>query len=453
MESAKLPIHASLARTKIRRRTPRSEFVSQMSRSMLAREVIQTIDIPDRLFYPIYFDSGKGAYIYDLDGNEYIDTTLGFGANILGHSDPVISSSIKQTAMKGWHFGLHNEDQVNLAKIIKSSSAAIDKLIFCNTGTEATMLAIRAARAYKKQKLTAVFTGSYHGMHDYALVRGQYKSKGRIKKFTFGSGIPEDILSTVVVLPYLEDEALEIIKKMKDELACVVIQAVQNRNPVDKGGSFAKEVIDTCKECGIVSILDEVVTGFRVAYGGAQEIFDLSPDIAVYGKIIGGGLPIGAVGGREEIMSVFSQKLSNEDEGRIGIFSGGTFSGNPLSMSAGISVLTFIKNQGRVFYDALDTNCSRYCSEIMRYCYDAGYPVKVKNFSSLFTFEFHDECEDSSQGSEAQRQFFLHALDLGLVLPGVRLSFLSSAHSEKVVEKMIEITKESLERLRKDRII
>jgi len=253
-------------RTKLIERTSKCEEVARLGQTALAQEVVQTVDLP----HQIYIDSAEGPYLTDLDGNRYIDLTGGFGPNVLGNKPEPVQAAISPQIKKGWHYGIPNGQQVRLAELIKESSTAVDEVMFCNSGTEATMFAFRAARALTGKKMVALFDGSYHGVHDYALIKADFNShRSKPSSTTLGAGIPEEVSNDLMMmLPYRDTNAYELVREHKDNLALVVIEPVQSSNPRLDNQEFLQGLRDICTECKVLLMFDEVITGFRIEYGG-----------------------------------------------------------------------------------------------------------------------------------------------------------------------------------------
>jgi len=284
-------------------RIPTSMLLEEKASETLALEVVQTVDFD----CPVYIERADGCRLIDVDGNSYIDLTMGFGAHVLGLRPPSIETAIKQQAWKGWHFGIHNQMQFQLADLIASARPNNEQIAFCNSGTEATMYAFRLARALTGKTKIGVFDGAYHGAHDYALVKVDPKSSAKNPTAVLdGAGIPSWVRDeSSIALPYCHPAAFDLIRKNKDDLALICVQPVQNNNPSLDHKEWLAELIEVCRSSNVLCLFDEVVSGFRLAYGGAQEIFELTPDFTVYGKSIGGGLPVGAIAGPREIMKGF----------------------------------------------------------------------------------------------------------------------------------------------------
>ena len=265
-KSKKIGERSATVRTKLINRTPKSGEAARRGHPSLAQEVVQTVDMP----HQIYIESAEGPYLTDLDGNQYIDLTCGFGPNVVGNRAQPVEEALASQIKKGWHFGIPGAEQARLAELIKESSPAVDEVMFCNSGSEATMFAFRAARALTGKRVVALFDGSYHGIHDYALVKASNKSdRSEPTSSTLGAGIPEEISKDLMMmLPYRDENAYELIRKHKDDLALVVIEPVQSSNPRLDNQQFLDGLRAVCTECDVLLMFDEVITGFRIEYGG-----------------------------------------------------------------------------------------------------------------------------------------------------------------------------------------
>ena len=377
-------------RTKLIDRTAKCEKVALRGQAALAQEVVQTVELP----HQIYIDSAEGPYLTDLDGNRYIDLTGGFGPNVLGNKPEPVEAAIGPQIEKGWHYGIPNGQQARLAELIKESSAAVDEVMFCNSGSEATMFAFRAARAATGKKIVALFDGSYHGVHDYALVKANSKSdRSTPSSTTLGAGIPEEVSKDLMMmLPYRDSNAYELIRKHKDILALVVIEPVQSSNPRLDNLEFLQGLREVCTECEVLLMFDEVITGFRIEYGGCQQYYDIKPDLVTYGKAAGGGLPIGVVAGSKRVMNTFSGADKTP-----AIFAGGTFSGNPLTMAGGIGMLEYLKENKEKIYPYLHEQGNRIAEEINEFCRSNNIPAQMMNAGSMMHLIFGGETIESSR--------------------------------------------------------
>ena len=436
-------------RVELTARTPKSAAISAEASGVLALEVVPTFEMP----HPIYIESTEGARVTDVDGNSYIDLTMGFGPHLLGHRPKVIEDAMAAQIKKGWHVGLHNPLQSELAELLNEAARCGEQTIFCNSGTEATMYGMRVARAFTAKDKVAVFDGNYHGSHDYALIKAAPDSPreaplGKI----LGRGVPETVNdNTMMVLPYHDEAAYGLIRAHAEELALVIVQPVQNTVPRDDNAEFLHGLLDVCRECGVLMLMDEVVTGFRIAYGGGQEAYDITPDLATYGKALAGGMPIGALTGRAEIMAPLGLGWGNPD----GVFSGGTFSGNPLTMAAGIAALRHMRDNKDTLYPELNSQSQRMADAINDFCRENQIGAQLLNAGSIFYLHFQREPVETSRdvanvNREAEREFYLHLMKHGVIVPGIHLFFLSAAHAADDVDQIIDAFKQAFLDVRAD---
>ena len=435
-------------RQKLIGRTKNCEKVANSGQKVLAQEVVQTVDLP----HQIYIDSAEGPYLTDIDGNQYIDLTAGFGPNILGNKPEPVERALSSQIKKGWHFGIPGDGQARLAELIKDSAPAIDEVMFCNSGSEATMFAFRAARAFTGKKVVALFDGSYHGIHDYALIRADMKSeRSTPSSITLGAGIPDQVSQELMMmLPYRDENSFELIRKHQENLAMVVIEPVQSSNPRLDNQEFLDGLREVCTECNVLLMFDEVITGFRIEYGGCQEYYNIEPDLVTYGKAAGGGMPIGIVAGSKKVMNTFSGA-----DDTPAIFAGGTFSGNPLTMAGGIGALEYLKENKDLIYPYLHEQGDRLSKEINDYCKSNNIPAQMMNAGSMMHLIFGGENIDSSRDIDRshyklEREFYLHLLGHNVLVPGIHLAFISYAHTPKIIDQVIEAFKNTFEDLRAD---
>ncbi len=396
---------------------------------------------------PIFVSDNDGAHFTDLDGNRYLDTCMGFGVHVLGHKPKVVEAAISDQIRKGWHFSLRNEEQLEYARAVQAAAERNERVVFCNTGTEATMYAIRAARAFTGRSKIALFDISYHGAHDSALVWETPGSlPGKPKPMTLGHGIPEGVLSDVLLLPYKNSRSLDSIREHKDELAAVLVEPVQGSRPDGDVEGFLTDLRRLCDELGIILIFDEVLTGFRLAYGGAQERFGIPADISTYGKAAGGGLPVGIVAGRRDIMDCFGD-FSVEK----GIFFGGTFSGNPLTTRAGLAMLQYL-DCNRHIYDYIDKLTTHLTDAFNGYCEQHGFSARIVSYGSMWQVFFNTDAlsDFGYDGKDAESAFYLHCLEAGVFIHATHRCYFSAAHTMADADRIIKVLKRSLTLLRTD---
>ncbi len=384
---------------------------------------------------PIFIESAKGSKIFDVDGNEYIDYVGSWGPMILGHAHPKIISEIKRVSLKGTSFGAPTPLEIELASKVKKAFPSIELVRMVNSGTEAVMSAIRLARGYTGRDKIIKFEGCYHGHGDSLLVKA---GSGAI---TFGMpdslGVPVDLARHTLIAPYNDIDALKIlIKQYPEQIACIIVEPIAgNMGVVLPKKEFLEGLRRICDEQGILLIFDEVITGFRVAYGGAQELYGIKADITCLGKIIGGGLPVGAYGGKGRIM----EKVSPTG----GVYQAGTLSGNPLAMAAGIKTLEILRS--KKIYDDLK-NKTEYLAESISECAEThGIPVSINRITGMLTIFFTEGPVwnySNAKMSNTKRfaQFFIEMLDNGIYLPPSQFEawFISTAHSQRDLDRTIE---------------
>jgi len=390
---------------------------------------------------PIFISKAKGSKLYDVDGNSYIDYVLSWGPLILGHTHPKVVSALKKAAEKGTSYGAPTPLEIELANLVLKAYPSMDKVRMVNSGTEATMSAIRVARGFTNRDKIIKFEGCYHGHADGLLV------KAGSGAMTFGvpdsPGVPKSYAQNTITLPFNDVDAFKaMIEKEWKSIACVILEpVVGNIGCVLPRKGFLEAVRAITKKYGVVLIFDEVMTGFRVAYGGAQEYYKIKPDMTCLGKVIGGGLPVGAYGGKKEIMSMISP------EGPV--YQAGTLSGNPLAMTAGIETLKIISGKGT--YKKLEKLCAMLEKGLIDVAKKAGIAAKFYRAGTMFCTYFTDkEIYDyaSAKTSDTARfaRFFTGMLNRGVnIAPSqFEAGFMSLAHTEKDIEKTVKAAYESL---------
>jgi len=427
---------------RLRQRTPKSPAIRPQADRVLALEASPYLSLAT----PIYIESAEGAFMTDVDGNTYLDLAMGFGPLILGHRPPEVEAAIRAQLEKCWHTVIPNQGRCELGELMVDAVPCADRVVFTNSGTEATMLGMRAARAFTGKPRVAVFGGAYHGMHDYALVQDDPKSPvDAPTPKTMGSGVPEAVRDqTMLILPYHSDAAFELIRRHADELAVVFVQPVQNTTPRADNHDFLRGLREVCTECGVPLLFDEVVTGFRLAYGGGQEFFGVTPDLATYGKIIGGGTPVGALCGRADIMELFTKA------GRRGVLGGGTFSGNALTMAAGAATLRVLKERKDEIYPTLERLGDRLADAINAYGEDQELDIHLMHAASIQCLHFvkgpigtFREAFPPNHGAE--EAFYIFLLERGVLVPPFHLFLLGAAHTDEHIDRVITACIESLD--------
>jgi glutamate-1-semialdehyde 2,1-aminomutase len=393
---------------------------------------------------PLFIDRAEGAALFDVDGNRYLDFVCSWGPMILGHAHPEVVAAITRAARAGTSFGAPTPAEITLAEMVVEAVPSVEKVRFVNSGTEATMSAIRLARGYTGRSMVVKFDGCYHGHADSFLVKA---GSGLLTLGIPGSpGVPEDIVKNTLSIPYNDIGALE--KTLSDDtldIACVIVEPVAgNMGCVLPDPAFLQRLRTLTTERGVVLIFDEVITGFRLAYGGAQHCFGITPDLTCLGKIIGGGLPVGAYGGRAEIMNQIAP------DGPV--YQAGTLSGNPLAMAAGIATLKQLQRPG--FYEQLNDR-SAACAERLRDIAAAsGIPVQINGIGSLMTLFFTaDPVTDfvSAMKADTNRyaKHYCNMLSQGIYLAPSQfeVAFVSAAHTPNDLEKLEKMTEWSFKKI------
>ena len=408
-------------------KTTRSEELTKLSAAVIPGGV----NSPVRAFKavgggPRFIERGAGPYMFDVDGNRYLDFCSSWGPLILGHADPDVVNAITEQAKRGSTFGAVTEYEYKLADFIVSHIEAVDKVRFVSSGTEAVMSAVRLARGYTGRDVIVKFDGCYHGHSDYLLV----KAGSGLATFSQPSsaGISKGAANDTIVLPLNDENALEeCFAKHGDKIAAVIIEGVPANNGLLKQRpEFVKKIRQLTENHGALMILDEVITGFRVGLHGAAGMYNLTPDLITYGKIVGGGLPVGAFGGRAEIMD----KLSPEGP----VYQAGTLSGNPLAMVAGLATLEKLAD-GKI-YERLEKNTADFIERLEQKLGDTVF--QIVRIGSIFWLVFQKSMprsasEIESSGIERYNTRYRRALDSGYYLPpsGYEVCFISAAHESE----------------------
>jgi glutamate-1-semialdehyde 2,1-aminomutase len=393
---------------------------------------------------PIFIDHAKGSKVWDIDGNEYIDYVGSWGPMIMGHAHPRIVSALRKTAPKGTSFGAPTPLEVELAIKVKKAFPSMEMMRMVSSGTEAVMSAIRVARGYTGRNKILKFEGCYHGHGDSLLVKAG--SGATTLGIPDSLGIPEDLARHTLTAPYNDLERVkQLVNQYPEQIACIIVEPIAGNMGVilpEKG--FLEGLRKICDEKGILLLFDEVITGFRAAYGGAQELYGIKADLTCLGKVIGGGLPVGAYGGKEKIM----EKVAPLG----GVYQAGTLSGNPLAMAAGIEALEILKS--KKIYQDLEKKTAYLAEKIFESAEDRGIPVFINFITGMLTLFFTDKpVKDyaTAKMSQTKRfaQFFIEMLDEGVYLPPSQFEawFLSMAHSQKDLDQTIEACEKAFERI------
>ena len=387
---------------------------------------------------PIFIESASGAYLHDVDGNDYVDFIGSWGPMILGHSNPKIIKAIKDQADLGTSYGAPTEAETSIGELIRTVMPSIEKIRMVNSGTEATMSCIRLARGYTGRNKIIKFTGCYHGHVDSLLI------KAGSGVSTFGlpdsPGIPEELARHTISVPYNDINAfLEVFESIKSELAAVIIEPIAGNMGFIPGDKDFLETLRTkTLESGSVLIFDEVMTGFRVSLGGAQELYGITPDLTALGKVIGGGLPVGAFGGKAEIMNFLAP------EGPV--YQAGTLSGNPLAVAAGKCLINELIKINP--YDELEANANYLLTNIKNEMFKQEIPFSFNQIGGMFGFFFTDEFpnnfDDVSASSDKYfESFFKDFLNQGIYFAPSKYEagFISTKHTKKILDEVINKVK------------
>ncbi len=396
---------------------------------------------------PLFIASAKGAKVFDIDGHEYIDYVGSWGPMILGHAHPDVVMAIQKTAAKGASFGAPTLLETEMAQQIKKMVPSVDSVRMVNSGTEATMSALRLARGYTRRELVVKFEGCYHGHNDSFLIKA---GSGALTLGTPNSpGVTSGTAKDTLIAGYNDlGSVKELFTKYNEQIAAVILEpVVGNMGVVIPQPGFLQGLRDLCTQYGAVLIFDEVMTGFRLSKGGAQTRFGITPDLSTFGKIIGGGLPVGAYGGKQEIMDMLAPKGP--------VYQAGTLSGNPLAMSAGLTTLKILEETDG-FYEMLEEKSARLEEGIRKCLSDLNFPGIVNRVGSMFTLFFTDGDQVNSYAdackcdTAAYGKFFKMSLDSGIYLAPSQFEagFMSAAHTTKKIDKTIEATYDALKALK-----
>ena len=438
-----LPIHAKVP-TLITRRS--SKLFNEAKKYMPGG-----VNSPVRAFKsvkraPLFISKAKGQYLYDVDGNKFIDYIGSWGPMILGHAHPAVISAIKKAAANGTSFGAPIPYEVEMVKLVTKMMPSVEVVRMVNSGTEATMSAVRVARAFTNREKIVKFAGCYHGHFDSFLIKAGSGAT------TFGTpdspGVPKDLAAKTLVAEFNDTTSVEkLFRDNANEIAAIIVEpVVGNMGVVIPEGDFLHKLLEVAHTNGTLLILDEVMTGFRLARGGAQELYGIKPDLTTFGKIIGAGLPVGAYGGREDIMRMISP------DGPV--YQAGTLSGNPLAMAAGLAQLRILDKQ-RNLYKQLEKTGKLLEDGINENLKKLGVNYRLNRVGSMFTLFFTNEkVRDFGSALKSDTVkftvYFGEMLKRGIYLPPSQFeaAFISTAHTERDIEKTIAANYESLKVVR-----
>ncbi len=440
-------------RGEIMAKSPKSLSIWQANRTVMPAGVGSLFRLADP--FPMVVKRAKGARVWDADGNEYLDFMLGFSTMILGNTPGEVQEAIREALPYGTHYGQCHEHEYEFARLFCDMVPGVDKVTFCNSGTEATMFACRLARAATGRPLVAKFEGGYHGTHDLLAVSfgrpgahadqcGAIEDPGAIPE---SPGLAEGAWKDTIVLPYNHPAAFDKIRRHADRLAGVIIEPVQGAAgtiPADR--EFLVELRKVTHETGALLIFDEVITGFRLAPGGGQEFYGVLPDVSTFGKVAGGGLPFGAVGGTAAAM-----RFMEYDTEPGSILMAGTFNGNPMVAAAGAAVLRRLKAEPQL-YARLNAMGDRFRAEINRFAQDEDYPAVATGVGSMFWMHAMRGPVKSVRDARQGDRFAGPGLRLLYRKNGLHISphhgFMCTAHTDEDITRLIETHRAAMQELR-----
>lgn len=392
--------------------------------------------------YPVFIERGEGAYLYDVDGNKYVDYICSWGPLLLGHQPQAVSNAVVEALAKGSTYGAPTAIEVEMAKKIADAVPSVEMVRMVSSGTEATMSALRLARGYTGRNKIVKFEGCYHGHADHLLIKA---GSGAL---TFGvpssPGVPESIASETLTAQYNDiDSVKTLFAQHPGQIAAVIVEPIAgNMGLVLPKEGFLEGLRQITEEDGALLIFDEVISGFRASFGGAQKVYNVMPDLTCMGKIIGGGLPVGAYGGKKEIMMHVAP---------VGpVYQAGTLSGNPLAMAAGIAMLTELSKPG--LYEGIEAKTIKLAKGLQSAADKAGVKIALNQSASLFTVFFTDKPVDSyasamTSNTEQYKVFFQSMLNQGYYLPPSQFEcwFVSQAHTDTDIELTIQAAEKAFQ--------
>lgn len=386
------------------------------------------------MLYPIHAERSSGSKIYDVDGNEYLDLTMGFGANLFGHNPDFVMDAVRRQMDLGIQLGPQSPLAGDVAELV-CAFTGMERVTFCNSGTEAVMTAVRLARTATGKQKIALFAGSYHGTFDGILARMGDTSR---QSLPLAPGVLPRMVEDVIVLNYGDENAIARIEQQAEELAAVLVEPVQSRRPDLQPKAFLQALRKLTSAHGIALIFDEIITGFRIAQGGAQEWFDIRADLATYGKVIGGGLPIGLVAGKAEYMNGIDGGLWSYGDASYPsattTFFAGTFCKHPLTLAASKAVLLHMKMMGPGLQRKLNQRTSELVRRLNELFAAEQVAIRVVHYGSLFRFSFTGNMDI----------FFYHLLNRGVYIWEGRTCFLSTVHTDDDLERLVGAVREAV---------
>jgi glutamate-1-semialdehyde 2,1-aminomutase len=392
--------------------------------------------------YPFYTAKGEGAYIWDVDGNRYIDCSTAYGVLLLGHQPEAVSQATRTAANNALIYCTPHPGEIEYTRRLIECIPCAERILLCNSGTEATMQGVRIMRSYTGKKRVAKFEGAYHGWHDYVqwnvIVNSNPKISGPIERpnpVSESDGIPAEIEDTILILPF-DESAFSLIEEYADELAGVMVEPIFGNGSLPVGKEFLESLQEICRNNNVLLMFDEVKTGFRMALGGAQEYWGVIPDLAAYGKVIGGGAPLGAVGTTEEIMNKVTQS-------EFSISVAGTYSGNPFSLTIGLAMLDYLVENKETIYPELERKGSRLRDGFNEYMKLKNLPASMTGLGSFFQTHMKPLPVIGPRDLGGQLEDALFDMQLFLRYFGVHVAwfhdgFISAAHSDQDIEDVLK---------------
>lgn len=428
----------------LRKRTPESDRYWRESQDVIPGGLMSGARKMEP--YPIYIDHSQGPYVWDIDGNRYIDNVMSYGVHLFGHNPKSVIQAIHQQAEKGISYGAPHVAEVEFTRKLIECIPCAEQIMLCNSGTEATLLAWRLMRAAAKKPKIAKFEGCYHGWHDYAqwsvnVDRVRMGPPDKPNMVPESAGMPDAVRDTIMILPFNE-AAFSLIEEHASELAGVVIEPFIGTGTIPVDIEFLNQLREVTRKKGLLLHFDEVITGFRIALGGYQEYTGIIPDVATYGKAIGGGFPIGAV--------ACSHKLSEEArKADDGFSAAGTFSGNPMTLAAGGAAIDLMVKEHHIYRDMME-NGEYLRGSFNRYAQSKDYPLSMTGLSSLFCVHSLSEVprvprDILNEKRDITIDLQLHYRFNNLLLPWMHLAFFSAVHTREIIEEMLNALKASMD--------
>jgi glutamate-1-semialdehyde 2,1-aminomutase len=437
---------------KLAERTPSSYALRHEAEQVLAGGVSSHF----KAWQPFYVREAKGAHLTDVDGNDYVDLVMGFGPNSLGHSPDVVVEAVRDAVAHGTSLAIATPLEVELAQTISRLVPSMEVMRFVVTGTEATMMALRTARAFTGRPRIARFEGHYHGQHDAALVSGAHVggAEDRPEAVPDGAGITRGVLEEVVVLPWNDiDVVAPVVREAAHDLAAIILEPVpfSNLGGEEPDPEFLRALRELTWERDVLLIFDEVVTGFRLGLGGAAAHFGFAPDLHCFGKAVGGGFPIGVFGGRRDVVEAVVTPMPGDPHAAETIFQSGTFSGAPPTMAAGLTMLRELEHTDAIA--VADARAEAVRAGWRQFVDELGLAAQVTGMSSWLGLAFTDRPIRTRRDSIAADRARARAFSLGLLLGGVYLApshpgFTSAAHTEEDVGRVLDVSQRVLREIK-----